>query len=57
MKTKEEILNELRKVETELIMSGYNDGWWNQYMKKRKIILEKLLNNLDTDDNDNLLNT
>ena len=57
MKTREEILNELRKVEAELIMSHYNDGWWNQYMKERKIILEKLLNNLDTDDNDNLLNT
>jgi hypothetical protein len=57
MKTKEKILNELSKVETELIMSDYNDGWWNQYMKERKIILEKLLNNLETDDNDNLLNT
>jgi hypothetical protein len=57
MKTKEEILNELRTVEIELIMSNYNDGWWTQYMKERKIILEKLLNNLDTDDNDNLLNT
>lgn len=35
MTTKEEILNELRKVETELIMSEYNDGWWNQYMKEK----------------------
>ena len=47
MKTKEEILNELRKVEIELIMSNYNDGWWNQYMKERKIILEKLLNEIE----------
>lgn len=57
MKIREEILNELRKVEAELIMSHYNDGWWNQYMKERKIILEKLLNDLKTDDNNNLLNT
>jgi len=34
MNTKEEILKELYKVNTEIIMSDYNDGWWNQYMKE-----------------------
>lgn len=57
MNTKEEILKELFKVNAEIIMSDYNDGWWNQYMKERKLVLEKILKELESDDNDSILNT
>ena len=55
MSSKEKILKELAEVNQELIMSQYNDGWWNKYMEKRKDILEKLLTQIEKDDNDNIL--
>ena len=57
MNTKEEILKELFKVNDEIIMSDYNDGWFKQYMEERKLILEKILKELESDDNDSILNT
>jgi hypothetical protein len=57
MNTKEEILKELFKVNAEIIMSDYNDGWFKQYMEERKLILEKILKELESDDNDSILNT
>ena len=55
MTTKDKITKELENVNQELIMSSYNDGWWNQYMQKRKVFLENLLNQIEKDDNNNLL--
>ena len=57
MTTKDKIAKELENVNQELIMSSYNDGWWNQYMKERKVFLENLLNQIAGDDNNNLLDT
>jgi len=57
MNIKEEILKELYKVNSQIIMSDYNDGWWNQYMKERKLVLEKMLKELESNDNDSILNT
>jgi len=57
MSSKEKILKELAEVNQELIMSQYNDGWWNKYMEERKDILEKLLTQIEKDDNDNILDT
>lgn len=57
MTTKDKITKELENVNQELIMSSYNDGWWNQYMQERKVFLENLLNQIEGDDNNNLLDT
>jgi hypothetical protein len=57
MKTKEKIINELDSVNQELIMSSYNDGWWNRYMIEKKEILEKLLKEIENEnDNNRILN-
>ena len=57
MKTKEKIINELNFVNQELIMSSYNDGWWNRYMIEKKEILEKILKEIENEnDNNRLLN-
>ena len=50
---KMDIHKEIQKTEIEIVMSGYNDGWWTRYMIEKLEKLKKLLNN----DNDNLLNT
>ena len=57
MKTKQDLEKELHKVNQELAMKNSNDGWWNLYMEERKKLLEKLLNEIDKDDNNNLFNT
>ena len=57
MTTKDKITKELENVNQELIMSSYNDGWWNQYMQERKVFLENLLNQIEGYDNNNLLDT
>lgn len=57
MKIKEKILKELNSVKQELVMSSYNDGWWNQYMLEKKEILEKKLKEIENEnDNDRILN-
>jgi hypothetical protein len=57
MKTKEKIINELDSVNQELIMSSYNDGWWNRYMIEKKEILEKILKEIENEnDNNRILN-
>jgi len=57
MKTKEKIINELNFVNQELIMSSYNDGWWNRYMIEKKEILEKILKEIENEnDNNRILN-
>jgi hypothetical protein len=42
MKTKIEL--EIEKIIIELVMSGYNDGWWNNYMEEKLKKLKALLN-------------
>ena len=57
MKTKEKIIDELNSVNQELIMSSYNDGWWNRYMIEKKEILEKILKEIENEnDNNRILN-
>ena len=57
MKTKEKIIIELNFVNQELIMSSYNDGWWNRYMIEKKEILEKILKEIENEnDNNRILN-
>jgi hypothetical protein len=57
MKTKEKIINELDSINQELIMSSYNDGWWNRYMIEKKEILEKILKEIENEnDNNRILN-
>lgn len=57
MNTKEKIINELNSINQELIMSSYNDGWWNQYMLEKKEILEKKLKEIENEnDNNRILN-
>jgi hypothetical protein len=51
---KMDIHKEIRKTEIEIVMSGYNDGWWTRYMIEKLEKLKKLLNN---NDNNNILNT
>jgi hypothetical protein len=49
-----DIHKEIRKTEVEIVMSGYNDGWWTRYMIEKLEKLKKLLNN---NDNNNILDT
>jgi len=49
---KEKIKIEIFKTEMELSMSNMNDGWWNNYMKKKLDNLKKLLEN----DNNRIFN-
>ena len=51
---KMDIHKEIRKTEVEIVMSGYNDGWWTRYMIEKLEKLKKLLNN---NDNNNILDT
>jgi len=46
MISKDELKKEIFKTEMELSVSQINDGWWNEFMKKK---LQKLKEKLEDD--------
>lgn len=47
----DKIKNEISKAETELIMSGYSDGWWIIHTQEKLVELNNKLKELNDDNN------